>query len=255
MPLRLTSAVIRMPALLRTTLDPRIQWLRSLLPPHLSYVEAAGPAVLLGKHPTRMEMINDVGGEVLNFSMVLRNADLSSQLVELVSGGLDQPAGRQKADQIPAAVERALGFFELCCRSMRWPTNLSAHAGVPDRLTIFAPILLRLRGVQVERLPVLDILQRYDSPFTCFLVDTAGPLCQQMLAWEDGGLPAMLKLVRQVKGRVLVCGDADPLYDEVLIGWRKVPGPVPIGMVTDHASVPGGPHFAWLNYPASRDVG
>jgi DNA adenine methylase len=255
--IRLTDNVIRLPKMLHFARDSHIHWLRGLLPPHLHYVEAYGPAVLLGKCRTTTETVNDESRDVYNFSWVLRDPILSCQLVELVSGKLAQSADRHQsgADQTPGLVERALRFFELCRRSMRWPASPRADGGIPDRLAIFSPICQRLHDVQVERLPVLDILHRYDSPFTCFLVDATAKPRQQLRASDDGGLPELLKAVLQVKGRVLVCGNAVPLFDEALVGWRKVQEPRSIGIPDHRPFRHGEGDCAWMNYPDPRDVG
>ena len=131
--IRLTDNVIWLQKMLYAALDPHCHWLRGLLPPHLHYVEAYGPAVMLGKCRTTTETVNDESGDVYHFSSVLRDPVLSCQLVELASGKLaqcpDQP--QAGADQTPGPLERAVRFFELCRRSMRWPASPRVDGGIP----------------------------------------------------------------------------------------------------------------------------
>jgi hypothetical protein len=235
--IRLSNNVIRLPNVMQSAADPFIHWVRNLLPSHRRYVETHGPQVLLGKERTATETVNDVGGDIVTFFSVLRDHDLSSQLVELVV----HPRGdrHKTANGAPVAVQSALRFFERCRRSCRWGVDFTAGSqGLPDRLAVFAPICHRLRRVQIEQLPILDLLQRYDRPLACFVVDATG---------EVGVSEGLLESVRGRKGRVILLTSGDVALD----GWRKVAQPAAVGIPIDATSQ----RFAWMNFSDPRESG
>ena len=105
---------------------------------------------------------------------------------------------------------------------MRWLGRKRDGRAFNDDARVFNPIVERFHYAQVEDLPPAEILTRYDTYRTCFLVDTA------MLP-TDMVMP-VLAAVKAIKGKALVLG-TDPVL-------------APPGFnVLAH-----GPQMAWANY-------
>ncbi len=151
-------------------------------------------AVLLNRPPAPIETYNDLDSEAVNFFACLRNHPRS--LVRLLR---HTPYGREELQTacLPskgvAPVERARRFFirahqtfnaraqtgaatqwsyarETSRRGMsalvsKW---LGGIAGLPD-------VAERLRRVQLEHAPAVEVIRRYDSPDTLFYCDPPYP--------------------------------------------------------------------------------
>jgi DNA adenine methylase len=156
----------------------------AMFPEHTTYVEAfsGGAQVLFHKEPSKVEVINDLDGEVVNFFRVCQHhhEELLRQFrFCLVSRKL---FGIQMATDTATLtdIQRAARFFYL---------QKNAYAGLVRRKSYnFSvvqppgfnlerlPELLenahkRLERVQIECLPYEEILKRYDRPTTLFYLD------------------------------------------------------------------------------------
>lgn len=158
--------------------------LARLIPTHTTYVEpfAGGAQVFFHKPRSKVEVLNDLDGEVVNFFRVCQRHpdELSRQLAF-------QPAAREIFDdhlgQSPLGftdIERAARFYYL--QKNAWG-GLRArphfHYGVtkpnshnpltlPKRLRDTAR---RLARAQIEHLSYDEVLRRYDRPTTFFYLD------------------------------------------------------------------------------------
>lgn len=156
----------------------------TLMPSHTTYVEpfAGGAQVFFHKPPSKVEVLNDLDGEISNFFRVCqRHPDELSRFLQF------QPASRRLFDDHKAQaatlltdVERAARFFYL--QKNAWSglrarphfhyavTKPNSHnpRTLPKRLLATAD---RLTRVQIENLPYEDVLRRYDRPTTFFYLD------------------------------------------------------------------------------------
>ncbi len=190
----------------------------ALIPDHTTYVEpfAGGAQVFFHKPRSRIEVLNDLDGEVVNFLRVCqRHPEELTRLLRL------QPASRQifmwHHDQAPdllTDIERAARFFYLQKNSwgghrvrqnfrycITKPPNYNPET-LPEALNAAAE---RLAQVQIEHLAYEDILNRYDRPTTFFYCDppyVGVDLYQHNFSDEQFiGLAAKL---RSLKGRFLL---------------------------------------------------
>lgn len=156
----------------------------ALLPRHTTYVEpfAGGAQVFFHKQSSRVEVLNDLDGEIVNFFRVcqwhheelvrhLRYCLASRRLHELLSAC--NPATLTD-------VQRAGRFFYLQKNSfgglvLRQRFHYAVvqrpnyHPGrVPE---IIERAHERLQGVQIESLPYEQILEKYDRPEVVFYID------------------------------------------------------------------------------------
>lgn len=156
----------------------------TLIPAHTTYVEAfaGGAQVFFHKPRSKVEVLNDLDGEVANFfRIVQRHPTELSRHMSL------QPASREIFEHHKAQttegltdIERAARFLYLqknCWSGLR--ARPSFHYAVtkpnnhnpltlPRRLREAAE---RLATVQIERLPYEQVIARYDRPSTFLYLD------------------------------------------------------------------------------------
>lgn len=229
-------------------------WIVSHFPPHRIYVEPFGGAasVLLHKQRSYNEIYNDLDGELVNLFRVLRS-DRAPELVEAIRL---TPFGREEYQAAfePAAcpVERArraivrshMGHGTGGARIDR-PTGaridgISGTTNVAGEWADFpvalSAVIDRLRGVNIEQRSALDLVRYYDAPHVLlyldppYLPDTRSNKSRKQgekyhtyaheLTRDDH--VALLDAVRASKSMVIISGYPDGLYDEMLVGWRRI---------------------------------
>jgi len=165
----------------------------SMLPPHDCYVEVfAGAAwVLFAKEPSRVEVLNDIDGEVVNFFRVVKETPhefIASFEWDLVS----REEFERLRDTDPAGLDpvaRAHRFFYLVMAGWggeldkpRFQTSVTdrghgnrligALSNLRERII---PVYNRLRTVIIEHLDWRECVDRYDKEPTVMYLDPPYP--------------------------------------------------------------------------------
>lgn len=223
-------------------------WLLPLVDgtPHTTYVEEFGgsAAVLLNKVPSPVELYNDLYSDVVTFFRVLRTQreELIS-LLELTPFSREEFADACTRDEL-TDLECARRFF-VVARQVRVGLATTASAGrwaysIRDSrrgmsLTVsrwlsaidgLEAVANRLREVQIENLDALDVMSRYDSPETLhyidppYLMDTRPGGTGYALEYSEAQHVALLEAVKKLKGKVLLSGYRNPLYQSTLSDWQ-----------------------------------
>jgi DNA adenine methylase len=204
------------------------------LPDHTTYVEpfAGGAQVFFQKAPSRVEVLNDLDGEIVNFLRVCQN-----HCQELVRWLQYAAASRQLfrifSEQNPRLltdIQRAGRFLYLqknCFggrrhhRSFRFAVTRPLHFR-PDRL----PVLLqataeRLTGVQIESSPYEDVIRRYDRTSTVFYCD---PPYQGLKLYEhnftDEHFRELADRLARIQGRFLLSVNDTPTIRKTFAGFH-----------------------------------
>lgn len=96
------------------------------------------------------------------------------------------------------------------------------------RTSHLRPLAERLRGVTIDSLEALECLRRYDSEKALFYVDPPYPRGVRVRRgmsyrheMSDADHEALLGLLRELKGIVVLSGYASELYDEALADWER----------------------------------
>lgn len=214
-----------------------------LLPPHLAYIEpyAGGAATLLAKPRSKLEVYNDIDGEMVHLFRMLRERgeDLARAIAltpyardehRLAYERTEEPLERARRTLIRShmghgsnGVHKSTGFRAAGLRA----NNLSVHAwaGLPETVR---NTMERLRGVVIENRPALDLIARHDDPAAVFYVDppylpeTRERACRYTHELTVDDHVALLDALRAVKGRVVLSGYASDLYDTALSNWRRI---------------------------------
>jgi DNA adenine methylase len=156
----------------------------ALLPEHTAYVEpfAGGAQVLFHKTPSKVEVLNDLNGEIVNFFRICQwhHDELIRYLHYcLMSRGLFRTLAATDPQSL-TDVQRAGRFYYLQKNAFGGlVVNQNYHYTVAHRpnysLTRIPEVIRkaheRLSGVQIECLPYEDVLKRYDRPATLFYLD------------------------------------------------------------------------------------
>jgi DNA adenine methylase len=155
-----------------------------IFPEHRTYVEAfaGGAQVFFHKKPSRVEVLNDLYGDVINFFRVCQQHYeelLRCLKFILVSRKWFELFENQNPDSL-TDIQRATRFFVL--QKMSYAGLVRRHnynysvVGPPSFNPGRLPELLektheRLQRVQIECLPYQEILKRFDRPSTLFYLD------------------------------------------------------------------------------------
>lgn len=223
-------------------------WIISHFPPHRTYTEAYGGAgsVLLRKARSYTEVYNDLDEEIVQLFRVARDeGERLANALELTPFARRefQEAYKPTDDVVESSrrtiIRSFMGFGSdgvhsthrtgFRGRSQRSGTT-PAHdwANFPDA---FRLIIARLSAVVVECKPGLEIIEAYDSPealhyvdppyvhSTRKRVDAARGYRHEMTDRDHRDLARLLKRVR---GGVVLSGYHSELYDELYADWRRV---------------------------------
>ncbi len=214
----------------------------SLLPVHDVYCEVFGGsgALLFAKAPSRLEVLNDLDGGVINFFRVLRNAEQMQELVRLLTLTLyaheEYYACLKQWEETTDPVERARQWYVGVMQSMNssirntgWsctkaPSSNPARAW-RNTIARLHRCAARLAEVEIDHRDFERVLQIYDNPTTCFYLDPPylpetrrKRYCyhQEMTLADHERL---LARIQQLEGMVILSGYAHPLYQEALAEW------------------------------------
>jgi DNA adenine methylase len=234
-------------------LNPPISWhggksrftsnILAVFPEHRTYVEVFGgsAAVLLAKEPSRVEVFNDVDGDIVNLFRVLRDPNLSPQLQKACAATLYARSEFILAQEpTDDPVERARRFLvrQRMSRSglgARWSWVVDDSRGgmasvvrrwqaTEERLSALHQ---RLRTVQIEQADWREILHRYDGEGTLFYLDPpyvpesriGGHYLHEMTRCDHDDL---IRQILRVKGKVVLSGYQHPSYKPLeSCGWVR----------------------------------
>ncbi len=220
------------------------KWIISFFPEHHSYLEPffGSGAVLFNKEPSRIETVNDLDGEVVNlFHCIKSDSDKLMRLSELTPYAIDVFENAFAAKCTEEPYQRALEFLVRCDMGHGFRTNgektgfkmdiqgrEAAYAvrhwnQVPD---IIAQCAVRLKGVQVENRPAVDVIKRFNHPNVLIYADPPYLLetrhgKQYRCEMEESEHIELCETLSNHKGPAIVSGYESELYDNYLKGWHK----------------------------------
>lgn len=249
-----------------------LDWLLPLLPETTHYCDVFGgsAAVLINRVPSPVETYNDLDSELVNFFRVLRDdKDALIERIGLTPFSREELALACSEPLEPLTdLERARRFFVRArqvrtglaqtASAGRWAhcllTSRAGMAGAVSRwlgsIDDLSAIAQRLLRVQVENVPALEVINRYDSPETLFYCDppyvheTRGDSKAYAHEMTNEDHEALAEKLHKIQGKVALSGYAGSLYDNLYKGWRKVESPAKLCHSVKQERV----EVLWINY-------
>ena len=218
----------------------------SRFPEHHSYLEPffGSEAVLFRKPRSPIETVNDLDGEVVNlFRCIREDPERLAREVYFTpySREVYEASYSAGADETPAA--RAAWFLIRCNQGYGFRTNeirVGWKSDVQGRERAYAarawtelPDLIlqaaeRLREVQIEHRPALEVIRRFRSSNVLIYADPpyvissrSGGRKQYRHEMTDEDHLALLEALNAHPGPVLLSGYDSPLYNRLLSGWHR----------------------------------
>ena len=221
------------------------RWIINHFPVHHSYLEPffGSGAVLFTKERSRIETVNDLDGNVVNlFEWIRRDPERLAQEIYWI------PYAREVYDRATDAIytendsfRRAVNFltkmmmghgFRVNEIKVGWKNDVQgreaayAAKGWCDTPTRIMEAAERLRGVQIENRPALEVIRRFNYPNVLIYADPPYLLetrygKQYAHEMTTADHEELLEALLRHKGPVLISGYESPLYDDALLGWHK----------------------------------
>lgn len=156
----------------------------SKIPPHTCYVEVfcGGAHVYFTKQPSRVEVINDINGELVNLYRIAQN-----HLEEFIRQFKYMLVSREQYDkykttppEVMTDIQRAVRFYYLLKMSFGAKLtgqNFGYSATTPPRLNLLrveedlSAAHIRLARTNIENLPYSACIAKYDSADTFLYLD------------------------------------------------------------------------------------
>ncbi len=225
-------------------------WIIDQMPKHHSYLEpyAGGIAILLNKEPSRIETINDLDHDVINLFRVIQNSGTREELIRQIVLTPYARVAYDKAfpcnsDELPVVeqaknflIRSGMGYGFRLCEKTGWKRDIYAREAayavrywndMPDIITAVAK---RLKMVQIEHRPAIELIQAYnhenvliyaDPPYV--LSTRSRKMYQHEMTNQDH--KELLELLLLHTGPVMLSGYDNDIYSEYLQGWRKISTP------------------------------
>lgn len=226
-------------------------WVIGFLPPHDSYIEPYGgsAAVLLNKPRSAIEVYNDLDGQVVTFFRVLR--ERPDELIRAIRWTPYAFAEQQLSlDPCDDELEQARRLYVRSYLTISGPTaqwnsgwrrqktmskgranNSSMKTAAKSFMEVehLYQIAERLRGVTIESMDALELIERYDNPQAVFYVDppyVAGSRSRwNASAYQhemtDDQHRQMAAVLHDCQGAVLLSGYDCDLYQELFGDWQS----------------------------------
>lgn len=218
-------------------------WICDYIPPHEVYLEPyfGSGAVFLNKVPARIETLNDLDGNVVNYFRIVREqAENLAEQLEMTPYSRDEYYRACEILPEDSDLERARKFAVRCwqgfgCSNLyrngfrssqqrTSPHTTKEWRSLPERLLVASE---RLKNAQIENLPAVEVIKRYDTADVFMYVDPPylhGTRKNYLYRYEmmDNEHVDLLKLLAAHPGKVLLSGYDNDLYNDMLPGWNKV---------------------------------
>lgn len=225
------------------------EWITSFIPEHKVYLEPyfGSGAIFFNKDEAPYETINDIDGLVVNFFKVCREfpEELSRQLYltpfaraeyeavqEDKAGEEMKLTGEPIEDARRFAVRCSQGFGSKLADRVGWkntkhstgPINPRVWSNMSERII---DIGVRLKNAQIECRPAVDLIRAYngkdcliyaDPPY---LKEVRGSRMYRKEMMEADQHEELLQALSVHKGKVILSGYDNDLYNGLLKGWHK----------------------------------
>ncbi|MEM1953410.1 MAG: DNA adenine methylase [Candidatus Caldarchaeum sp.] len=213
---------------------------------HTTYVEPFGGAahILLAKKPSTVEVYNDINDAVANFFRVVADAEMSQELLRLIS---IMPFSRKVFKESIHAVrhekdcvKRAFALFAVSKQSFSGDTLSSSPSwgfAVKDEKQVkswvnstknLVQAIERMRNVRVECRDFREVLHDYDKPDTLLYCDPPYVLSTRCRGYykhemSDDEHREFVNMMLRLSGAAIVSGHWHEIYYKLeKSGWARL---------------------------------
>ena len=218
------------------------EWICGFIPEHEVYVEPyfGSGAIFFNKPPARIETINDLDGNVVNYFRVIREKpEELARMLALTPFSREEYYNSCIFDENDSDIEKARKFAVRCWQGFgssnvyrngfrssqrrTSPHTTKEWGGLPESLIEASQ---RLQNAQIEQLPALEILKRYDTEDVFIYVDPPylhGTRKNYLYKheMEDDEHIQLLEALKNHPGKIMLSGYESELYNTILAGWHK----------------------------------
>ena len=215
-----------------------------LIPQHHSYVEPyfGSGAVFFNKAPSAIETINDLDNDVPNLFRCIREDPerLSSMVAAIPYSRYEYEQAFQ--DDPEDNYDKAVSFLIRCWMGhgfrtgsrVGWKNDVHGRENMyalrewyrlPEKILLVAE---RLRMVQIENRPALEVIHRFSYPDVFMYVDPPylkstrlSKRKQYKCEMTEAEHIGLLEELRRIKAMVMISGYESDLYNSILDGWQK----------------------------------
>lgn len=216
-----------------------------LIPEHHTYVEPffGSGAVLFNKQQSNIEMVNDLDSNVVNlFHCIQEDAQNLARMVMTTpfSREIYEVTYRNAYDN-DDSYQKALKFLIQCWQGYGFRTDGSKvgwRNDVQGRERAYAlwnwyrlpewliDIAERLRMVQIENRPALEVIERFNYSNVFMYIDPPYMLHtrtgkQYNYEMTDSDHEELLKMLLQSKAKIMLSGYESDMYNDYLAGWGE----------------------------------
>lgn len=221
-------------------------WVISHFPEHRSYLEPffGSGAVLFTKSRSAIETVNDIDGDVVNlFDWIRSDPEKLAHAIRFT------PYARDEYDRAWAAqhtetdsFRRAVNFyirmmmghgFRTTGEKVGWKNDVQGReAAYAAKCWAKTPEVIiqaaeRLRGVQIENRPAVELIRRFNYPNVLIYADppymlgTRQNRKQYRHEMTDDDHMELLEAIKAHRGPAIISGYDSDLYNRELKGWYK----------------------------------
>lgn len=219
------------------------KWIIDMFPTHHSYLEPffGSGAVLFTKPRSPIETVNDLDGEIVNlFTQIRENPERLAREIRWIPYArevYEKAFSAQHTETDP--FQRAVNFyirmmmghgFRTTGEKVGWKNDVQGReAAYAANQWCNTPAVIyeaaeRLRGVQIECRPAVELIHRFNFPNVLIYADPPYLLStrhgkQYRFEMQDSEHIELLDALKAHKGPVLLSGYESPLYRSELAGW------------------------------------
>ena len=243
---------------------------------HFCDVFGGSAAILINRKPSLVETYNDLDSELVNFFEILRDhGDELIRAISLTPFSREELVKACRPEPGLPSLERARRFYVRARQTRtglaqtssegRWAhcvlTSRAGMAGAVSRwlgaVDGLPEIVQRLLRVQIENVPALELIERYDTDDTLFYLDP--PYVHESrndsnaygYEMTDEEHAELARLLHSIRGRAVVSGYRTALYDRLFADWVRIDAPTK----TCNSSKGQRQESLWLNFHPGENGG